>query len=73
MALLMRPPGEGRARPLCHSHLCSGEGVWLAGTKLVCLFEGFWVVFWVFLGVALISLGVVLRVIGLVCWGFSMS
>ena len=29
---------------------------WLAGIALVCLFEGFWV----FLGLALISLGVVL-------------
>jgi hypothetical protein len=69
MALLVRPPREGRARLLCHSHLCRGEGVWLAGIMLVCLFEGFWV----FLGVALIFLGVVLRVFGLVYWGFSMG
>ena len=65
----MHPPGEGRARLLFQSYLCRGEGIWLAGITLVCLFEGFWV----FLGVALISLGVVLRVFGLVYWGFSMG
>jgi hypothetical protein len=60
MALLVHPPGEGRVRLMCHSLLCRGEGVWLAGFALVCLFEGFWVVFWV-----------VLRVFRWVCWGFS--
>ena len=50
MALLMRPPGVGRARLLCHRHLCRGEGVWLGDIALVCLFGGFGVVFWVFLG-----------------------